>query len=169
MLKLFEPTKVGKVGLRNRIVFPATGTHYVYQDGTVSQRLIDWIGLEVAALLSQQGNDVTVVEKEWLGRGIARGQRSLLVDRLSKDGVHFLPQVEVTQVKENSLVLLDKEPKKHSLDADWLVFASLAEIDNQPIDWLVGQPFGVLWVNPVQSPRDWVSAFEEGTSVARRI
>lgn len=40
--KLFEPARIGQMQMRNRIVMPPMGTGYAAEDGSVSQRLIDY-------------------------------------------------------------------------------------------------------------------------------
>ncbi|MDP3879995.1 MAG: FAD-dependent oxidoreductase [Dehalococcoidales bacterium] len=40
--KLFEPFRIGRMTLKNRIVLPPMGTNYAAEDGQVSQRLIDY-------------------------------------------------------------------------------------------------------------------------------
>ncbi|MFC2021870.1 FAD-dependent oxidoreductase [Chloroflexota bacterium] len=127
------------------------------------------IGLEVAELLSGQGNNVTVVEEGWLGRGLARRNRPEIIDKESKQGVRFLAQSKVIEVTGSSLVFVDQEQKKYSLDLDWLVFALPAVIDDEPANWRTGQSFKVVWINPAQSPRSYVDAFEEGISLGRMI
>ena len=42
--KLFEPGKMGRMELRNRIIFPPCGTHYSSLDGFVTDRLLDYYG-----------------------------------------------------------------------------------------------------------------------------
>jgi len=129
------------------------------------------IGLEVADFLVRQDKDitVTVVEEGWIGRGIGRLLRGELLARMSDQGVSFCSHVKINKVMENSVVLLDAVQGEHSLVFDWLVVAKPAEIDDVPPDYLVGQPFEVIWINPIQSPRDWPYAFMEGTTVARSI
>ena len=40
--KLFEPTKIGAMTVKNRIVMPAMGTDFGTQDGFVSPKLVDY-------------------------------------------------------------------------------------------------------------------------------
>ncbi len=40
--KLFEPTSIGQMQLKNRIVMPPIGTRYAEEDGTVGQRTLDY-------------------------------------------------------------------------------------------------------------------------------
>jgi 2,4-dienoyl-CoA reductase-like NADH-dependent reductase (Old Yellow Enzyme family)/thioredoxin reductase len=40
--KIFEPTSIGKMKLRNRIVMPPMGTNYAEAGGAVTQRMIDY-------------------------------------------------------------------------------------------------------------------------------
>lgn len=40
---LLSPVKIGKLALKNRFVVPPMGTNYANSDGTVSQRLIDYL------------------------------------------------------------------------------------------------------------------------------
>jgi len=40
---LFEPIRIGALKIPNRFVFPATGTHFCQKDGTVSDRLINFL------------------------------------------------------------------------------------------------------------------------------
>ena len=40
--KLFEPCKIGKMSLINRLVMPAMGTNYGSEDGYVTERLINY-------------------------------------------------------------------------------------------------------------------------------
>ena len=40
--KLFEPTQIGSLKLRNRMIVPPMGTNFANPDGTVSERLKDY-------------------------------------------------------------------------------------------------------------------------------
>ena len=40
--KLFEPTNIGQMQLKNRIVMPPIGTNYAEEDGAVGQRMLDY-------------------------------------------------------------------------------------------------------------------------------
>jgi 2,4-dienoyl-CoA reductase-like NADH-dependent reductase (Old Yellow Enzyme family)/thioredoxin reductase len=40
--RLFEPANIGRLQLRNRIVLPPMGTNYAEEDGSVSERMIDY-------------------------------------------------------------------------------------------------------------------------------
>ncbi|UCD22080.1 MAG: NADH:flavin oxidoreductase, partial [Chloroflexota bacterium] len=40
--KIFEPTKIGQMQLKNRIVMPPTGTNYAEKGGAISQRTLDY-------------------------------------------------------------------------------------------------------------------------------
>jgi 2,4-dienoyl-CoA reductase-like NADH-dependent reductase (Old Yellow Enzyme family)/thioredoxin reductase len=40
--KIFEPTRIGQLQLKNRIVMPPTGTNYAEKGGAISQRTIDY-------------------------------------------------------------------------------------------------------------------------------
>jgi 2,4-dienoyl-CoA reductase-like NADH-dependent reductase (Old Yellow Enzyme family)/thioredoxin reductase len=40
--KVFEPTSIGQMKLKNRIVMPPMGTSYAEKDGAVSQRMLDY-------------------------------------------------------------------------------------------------------------------------------
>lgn len=40
--RLFEPASIGRLQLRNRIVMPPMGTNYAEEDGSVSERMIDY-------------------------------------------------------------------------------------------------------------------------------
>ncbi|WXG39492.1 MAG: NAD(P)/FAD-dependent oxidoreductase [Candidatus Freyarchaeum deiterrae] len=42
MVKLFEPVNIGNVELRNRLVMPPMGTNFAAEDGSVTQRAIDY-------------------------------------------------------------------------------------------------------------------------------
>lgn len=40
--KIFEPTNIGKMRVKNRIVMPPMGTNYAEAGGAVSQRMLDY-------------------------------------------------------------------------------------------------------------------------------
>ena len=42
--KIFEPTSIGRMRLKNRIVMPPTGTNYAEEGGVISQRTLDYYG-----------------------------------------------------------------------------------------------------------------------------
>ena len=42
--KIFEPTSIGRMQLKNRIVMPPTGTNYAEEGGVISQRTLDYYG-----------------------------------------------------------------------------------------------------------------------------
>ncbi|MEM2959682.1 MAG: hypothetical protein QW261_15380, partial [Candidatus Jordarchaeaceae archaeon] len=41
-MKLFEPVTIGNMVLRNRLVMPPMGTNFAAEDGSVTQRIIDY-------------------------------------------------------------------------------------------------------------------------------
>lgn len=127
------------------------------------------VGLEVADLLSKKGNHVTVLEESWSGRGISRMMRNHYFERLSKHGVKILSNTRISEVRNGKVVFVDKTMKEQTVDVDWVVVALLAEIDNEPIAWLEGQSFQVFYIDPTQSPRDWIDAFLDGTTIGRKI
>ncbi|MFC1825688.1 hypothetical protein ACFL9T_23505, partial [Thermodesulfobacteriota bacterium] len=41
-MKLFEPIRIGRLQVKNRIVMPPMGMGYANEDGTVSERVINY-------------------------------------------------------------------------------------------------------------------------------
>jgi len=44
LAKLFEPGRIGRLQLKNRIIMPPMVPRYVNQDGTISERMLDYYG-----------------------------------------------------------------------------------------------------------------------------
>lgn len=58
--KLFEPGKIGKLQLKNRIIFPPMGTRYATQDGHISEQMLNYY-----AERAQGGCGLIVVEASY--------------------------------------------------------------------------------------------------------
>jgi 2,4-dienoyl-CoA reductase-like NADH-dependent reductase (Old Yellow Enzyme family) len=67
MTKLFEPTKIGRVELRNRLVMPPMNTNYAAGDGSITQR-----GIEYYRERARGGVGLVIVEGAFV-HPLARG------------------------------------------------------------------------------------------------
>lgn len=66
-MKLFQPVKIGKMELKNRLVVPAMGTGFSAPDGTVSDRLIEYLEARARGGFGLIIVEVTAVDP--LGKG----------------------------------------------------------------------------------------------------
>ena len=119
--------------------------------------------------LAKKRNQVILVDEGWLGRGIATIMRQHHFDKLTRRGVTLCPKTRLRDVTNHMVSLIDVTGNEYVKSVDWIVTASLRDIDNSPLEWLEGQAFEVIYVNPAQSPREWSEGMREGTAIARRL
>jgi 2,4-dienoyl-CoA reductase-like NADH-dependent reductase (Old Yellow Enzyme family)/thioredoxin reductase len=73
--KVFEPTSIGRMQLKNRIVMPPMGTGYAEKDGTIGQRMLDYYEAR-----TRGGTGLIIVEGSPPGLQCARPQQVSLGD-----------------------------------------------------------------------------------------
>lgn len=100
-MKLFEPLQIGTMVLKNRVIMAPMGTGYANEDGTVSQRLIDYYARRAAGGVSMIVLEHHMVHPSATGVGpelrldddrFIPGQ-ARLVEALHRHGVKVGPQL----------------------------------------------------------------------------
>lgn len=85
------------------------------------------VGCETALYLAQQGKNVTIVEAMddlmSAGHPVPYMNKIMLVDLLEKHSVRVITSNALLEVKDNEVVLIDKDFRKQSLSADTIAIA----------------------------------------------
>lgn len=130
------------------------------------------IGMELAEFLMKhgvRGDQISILEEKWAGRGIERFSRRSLIDKLTQCGVRIVVDVKIREFESNRLVFRKKDGTEESVEMDCAVIA-LPRIRHDALAGSLSRSgLQVLSVNACQSPSDYVEAAEEGASIGREI
>ena len=63
LTRLFTPIKIGTMEVRNRIVMAPMATDYAHRDGTISQRLIDYLAARAEGGVGLITSEMTTVDE----------------------------------------------------------------------------------------------------------
>lgn len=129
------------------------------------------VGAEVAELLAEQGNTVTIVEM--LPRIAAEMEplnRQGLIEALQDQNVAELTEHDVVEVVENGLKVRDRNSRELKLiEGDWIVLAMGVEPATELIDALKGKVPQLYIVGDCHQPRTIMAAVYEGAFSALQI
>jgi len=130
------------------------------------------IGMELAEFLIKhgaQGDQISILEEKWVGRGIELFSRRSLIDKLTQCGIRIVVDVKIREAEVNRLVFRKKDGTEESVEMDCAVIA-LPRIQQDALaKSLSRNGLQVLSVNACQSPSEYVEAAEEGASIGRKI
>ncbi|MBI2910035.1 MAG: FAD-dependent oxidoreductase [Chloroflexi bacterium] len=129
------------------------------------------VGCEVAELLAEKGNQVTIVEMlPTLACDMEPLNRTGLMRRLGELKISQLTGKEVVEITSGSAVVLDKKAgKKEKVAAETLVIAMGARATRGLADALEGKVPELYVIGDANEPRIILEATFEGSQVGRRI
>lgn len=88
-------------------------------------------GLETAEMLTVTGNEVTVVEMaDEIAPGVWHQHINDVMPRLNEKNTQFFTSKKLTEIKENAIVVEDKNSGKSEISADYVVLSLGAKSDN---------------------------------------
>lgn len=129
------------------------------------------VGLEVAELLVERGNQVTVVEMQAeVANDLGLLRKICVMESLYGHGVQLMTNSKCCAI-EQDMVIVEKDGERHSLPADYVVMAVGSRArDKQPLVSYLEEnciPYHVIG-DAVQARRA-LNAIWEGAEVSRRI
>lgn len=129
------------------------------------------VGLEVAELLVERGNKVTVVEMQAnVANDLGLLRKICVMESLYGQGVELMTNSKCCAIEQDS-VIIEKDGERHSLPADYVVMAVGSRArDKQSLEAFLQEsniPYHVIG-DAIQARRA-LNAIWEGAEVARRI
>lgn len=121
------------------------------------------IGVEVAALLADQGKEVAITRRgKRLAEKMASSMRRIFLDFFREKNVKVLKGVEYLEISDEGLWVKDADGNAFLLEADSLVLAAGNISDNAVGETLKEKGYGVYAAGDCVEPRDIRSAIHEG-------
>lgn len=131
------------------------------------------IGCETALWLAKQGNEVTIVEAlpELLssGKPMPHMNRIMLLDLLKFNKVDAITNTSLLEVKEEGVLLIDKNFKQTSLDSDTVVIAIGYKPDNKLYNKLKCNVHELYNIGDSREASNIMNAIWDAYEVARNI
>jgi NADPH-dependent 2,4-dienoyl-CoA reductase/sulfur reductase-like enzyme len=126
------------------------------------------LGLETAEYLAEQGNQVTVLKRyETIGRNIEPLYRDYLLRRLKEHGVEIVSRVEVNAIKEEGVLVRDREGEERILSADRAVLARGAASADELVQEI--EELDPIIIGDAAQPRKIIDAIAEGFRTGQSI
>ncbi|MCL4459914.1 MAG: FAD-dependent oxidoreductase [Chloroflexi bacterium] len=128
------------------------------------------VGCDVAELLATQGHKVAIVEMlEDIAQDMEYSMRLFLDHRFAELGIRVLTKAKVEMISEDSVVFLDSEGKRQTLEANAVVLALGSKANNKLMQSLKGKVAELYTVGDCVAPRKIYQAIHEGARVARLL
>jgi 2,4-dienoyl-CoA reductase-like NADH-dependent reductase (Old Yellow Enzyme family)/thioredoxin reductase len=128
------------------------------------------VGCEVADYLADKGKTVTITRRgPEMALKVSQRERDSLLERLTRRGVIMLPMVQYEEITAKGLVIIDKEGKKRTLEADTIVLAAGAAPRAEFAENMKGKVPEVHLVGDCLEPRRILEAIEDGAKVGRQL
>jgi NADPH-dependent 2,4-dienoyl-CoA reductase/sulfur reductase-like enzyme len=130
----------------------------------------DYLGLETADLLAEQGCRVTVFGRNpVVGPTFVAGVRKVLLDRLSRAGVIIHAGAEVVELRPGSVVVAGETEATEFSGFDAVVMATGLRGDGHIAAQLLGKVDEVHIIGDAVQPRTALNAVHEGAEVALQL
>jgi len=129
------------------------------------------IGCETAEFLAEKGKRITMVRRgPEMAAKMGPTQREHLLQRLADRGVAMLPGVKTyEQITDRSVVLIDKEWKRQTIEADTIVIAAGARANIGLAKELEGTVPALFAIGDCVEPRNIMEAIAEGAKVGAEL
>lgn len=151
-LKLLGPKRLGRV---TKMWLPV-GKKVVIIGGGIH-------GCETAEFLAKRGRKVTIAEStDKVGMEIPLLQRILLLPWFAKKGVDILTEVSYKEANDKGLVIVDKEGRERTLDADTILVTVPLKRDANLYEALKGKAPEVLMIGDCSQPGLIIDAIAAG-------
>lgn len=190
MEKLFEPGRIGKLSIRNRIVMAPMGIIGLTEpDGRILQRAIDLllgrkkagervivaggglIGCETAIYLAQKGKTVTIVEMlEEIIPDVFEANRQYLFKMLAENGVNVLTNTNMVRVTDDGAVVINQYRRYEAkLPADTIVIATGLKPERSLVKALEGKVRELHAIGDCEEPGKIMDAVWGAFNTARTL
>ncbi|HUJ69592.1 MAG TPA: FAD-dependent oxidoreductase, partial [Syntrophorhabdales bacterium] len=127
-------------------------------------------GTETAEFLVKRGRTVTIVEPtEKIGEGVLDFRLGLLMDWFEREGVCVISGAGDTRIIDKGIAYVDKEGKRHELEADTIVPTSPLKPNIELLKDLKGKVAELYVIGDANVPGKIVDAVREGYHGARAI
>ncbi len=128
------------------------------------------VGCETAEHLADEGKKVAVVEMlDRIAAAMLRTRRWQLLERLNSKGVTLLSGVICQEITEKGCVVINKEGRKETIQADTIVLATGGNPNGQLFQALKGKVSEIYRVGDCVEFRSILEAIAESYSLARKI
>ncbi len=129
------------------------------------------VGCETAEFLADRGRKVTVVRRgAEMAAKVGPTQRDRLLRRLTEKGVTLSPGVKkYEQITGKGLVLINREGRRQTLEADTIVVAAGARTNIGLAKDLEGKVAAVYTVGDCAEPRNIMEAISEGAKAGIEV
>ena len=127
-------------------------------------------GCEVALHLTDQGCNVTIVEKlANIGTQLETMTRKVLLQRLKSRGVTILTRTKLKEVKDEGVIVADNKGRETFLEADRVVVAVGNKPNNALYELIKSKGYEVHRIGDCLEPRSAKAAIYEGAVLGRSI
>jgi len=125
-------------------------------------------GCEAALLMAQQGKKVTIIDmidEMQIFSDIPRG----LLHLLQKHEVSFLTEVKLEEIREKSVIVIEKSWKRHEVAAEGVIISTGLKSRNEVASAFLGLAADVYVIGDACQPRNLKQAIHDGFNVAVEI
>ncbi|MDO8472454.1 MAG: FAD-dependent oxidoreductase [Dehalococcoidia bacterium] len=128
------------------------------------------VGCETAEFLRKRGHATTIIDiLPEIAAGVGPSSRSLLLERLSFEGIVAMAGVGCEQINAEGVVICDKTGQKRVLKVDSVVLAVGARVDRELFQALEGKVSELHQVGDCSQPGRIVDATDSGARIGMAI
>lgn len=127
-------------------------------------------GCELALHLSENGCPVTIIEKlTRIGPRIESVTRKMILGKLAEQGVVLMTGFEVSGIRENGVVALNRDSGEHFIEAGQVVVVTGMRPDNALHEGVRSLGIPTYLIGDCLEPRSAKAAIYEGAMIGRKI
>jgi len=127
-------------------------------------------GCQLAEFLVKRGRKITIVDtQEELGQGLAPERKNRLFLWFNKKGVTLMPGVKLQEITADGLVLITKEGKRETIEADSFIPALPFAPDRALYNIMMGKVPEVYNIGDCEKPGIIPDAVSSAWTVANKI
>lgn len=132
-----------------------------------------WPAIGTASLLVNRVSSIQIVSPDFFvcSQLAANGEFVRLYQEACQKGIKFMPQTEVTEIRKNSIEVIDKFSKQKEIidNIDVVILASPNYPQNDLYKKLLGQGIEIWTAGDCVAPRSFAAAVREGFQIGTRI
>jgi 2,4-dienoyl-CoA reductase-like NADH-dependent reductase (Old Yellow Enzyme family)/thioredoxin reductase len=127
-------------------------------------------GLELALHLAEYGCKATIVEMlPKIGHGMEAMTKKMILKQLKEKNVRILTDTKLSKIEETGVVVVNKDDRKHFLDAEKVVIAIGTRPDVRLYDRIKSLGYEIHQVGDCLEPRNAKEAIYESAVLGRKI
>ncbi|MFC1945980.1 FAD-dependent oxidoreductase [Chloroflexota bacterium] len=129
-------------------------------------------GCETALDLAHQGKKVTIVDKITeleVAKDIPIGDRITLRGMLAENGVEFVVEANLHEIRDDRVVVIDNKSKRIEIPADTVVLSLGVEPCSETVNVFKGLTPEVYVIGDCSNPRNIMGAIHDGFNIAVEI